>query len=319
MRQGLAWMLVVPCVLPVAALMVGVGTSGVDLLAVLHPDPVVWAVRWPRVILGALSGGALAAAGVVLQAVLRNPLADPYVAGVSGGAALGGVLALALGVAGPFTLPLWAFAGAVVSVTALLALARVAGRQDPLTLLLAGVVFNAFSAALVTFIKIVVTANKAQEILFWLMGALGSEPPAVLVALALYVAVGLGILALGAGALNLLALGDDDAAAHGVPVAAARLALFLAAALLVGAVVAVAGMVAFVGLVVPHTLRLLLGADHRRLLPAATAAGAAFMMLADALARLLFLALGTEVPVGVVTACLGGPFFLSLLLRRQAA
>jgi iron complex transport system permease protein len=162
----------------------------------------------------------------------------------------------------------------------------------------------------------VVTPTKAQEILYWLMGVIGVEAAPTLGALAVYVAIGIGALMLLAGTLNLLSLGDDEAAGLGLAVDRARLWCFLAAALLVGAVVAVAGMIGFVGLVVPHVLRRLGGADHRWLVPASALAGAIFLVAADAVARLSFYYFGTELPVGVVTAFTGGPFFLALLLRR---
>ncbi|MBI5509699.1 MAG: iron ABC transporter permease [Deltaproteobacteria bacterium] len=299
----------------VLTLALGVGTTSTDLAAVWRADPLVLAVRLPRVLLAALAGAGLAAAGVAFQALLRNPLADPYVVGVSGGAALGGVLALVLGLSADLLLPLCAFAGAVLSALAMFGLARAAGRTDALTLLLVGVVWNAFAAAVVTFIKTVVSATKAQEILFWLMGVIEVLPATSLVALALYLAIGAAVLIVMAGTLNLLATSDDEAAALGVDVDRARLIIFLAATLLVGATVATTGMVGFVGLVVPHVLRRLLGADHRLLLPASLFAGAMFLVIADALARLTFQAFGTELPVGVITAATGGPFFLALLLR----
>ena len=302
----------------VAALALGIGTTGVDLLAVFHPNDIVLSIRLPRVLLAALVGAALAAAGVTLQAILQNPLADPYVVGVSGGAALGGVLALTLGAAGhPFIVPLCAFAGAVLCVLLLFALAQSTDHGDPLTLLLAGTILNAIAGAGVTVLKVLVSANKAQEILFWLMGALTPEAPITLAAVGLYVGLALAILLLGAGSLNLLALGEEQARALGLDATRARLLLFLTAALLVGAVVSVVGMIAFVGLVVPHVLRGWLGADHSRLLPASILGGAIFLIVADAGARLSFLAWGTEVPVGAITACVGGPFFLLQLLHRR--
>ncbi len=297
-------------------LAVGVGTSSVDLLAFWRAEPFVVALRLPRVLLAACAGAGLAVAGVTFQALLRNPLADPYIVGVSGGAALGGVVALVLGLSFAWALPLFAFAGAVASTLLLFAMARARGKTDPLTLLLIGVIFNAFASAMVTFFKAVVTPTKAQEILFWLMGVVGVEPTPVLLALAVYVLVATAALVALAGPLNLLSLGDDDAAALGLPVSAARFACFLAASLLVGAVVAVTGMIGFVGLIVPHVLRRLGGADHRWLIPAAALTGASFLVLADAAARLMFFFFGTELPVGVITAFTGGPFFLFLLLRR---
>ncbi|MEE8409822.1 MAG: iron ABC transporter permease [Myxococcota bacterium] len=319
MKPRAVALLILAVVLVVTVLAcLGIGTSSIDLLAVFHPNRVVTGIRLPRVLLAAMAGAGLAAAGVAFQGILRNPLADPYIVGVSGGAALGGVLALVLGVSAPFALPIFAFSGAVASALLLFALARARGRSDAMTLLLVGVVFNAFAAAVVTFLKTVVSATKAQEILFWLMGVIDVQPLPTLIVLAAYIAVGSAVLLAAGGALNLLSTSDDEAAALGLPVEKARLIIFLAAALLVGSVVAVAGMIGFVGLVVPHILRRLIGADHRWLMPAALLGGAIFLVAADAVARLTFYAFGTEVPVGVVTAFTGGPFFLALLLYRDA-
>jgi iron complex transport system permease protein len=304
--------------LAVGCLALSVGTTSIDLTVPFGGNPTLAAIRWPRVVLAALAGAGLAASGVAFQAILRNPLADPYIVGVAGGAALGGVLAMVLGITASLALPMFAFSGAVASALLLFALARARGHADVLTLLLVGVVFNAFAAAVVTFLKTVVSPTKAQEILFWLMGVIYEPDLVTLVALAAYLAVGGGVLVVAAGALNLLSTSDDEAAALGLPVDRARLVVFLAAALLVGSVVAVCGMIGFVGLVVPHILRRLIGADHRRLVPAALFGGAAFLVVADTLARLTFFIEQTVVPVGVVTAFTGGPFFLALLLARDS-
>jgi len=292
------------------------GTTSVDfnLTAI---DPRIWAIRLPRVVLGALTGAGLGIAGVAFQGLLRNPLADPYVVGVSGGAALGGVLALMVGLSAALWLPLAAFLGAVATALLLFAVARSAGRSDPLTLLLVGVIFNAFASAIITVIKTTVSAAKSQEILFWLMGVIEPLPWSTIGPLAAYLAVGGGVLLLLAGPLDLLAIGDDEARALGLNVERVRLSIFLAASLVVGGVVATTGMVGFVGLVVPHVLRLLLGARHRLLLPASLLGGAIFVVLADAGARLTLLTLGREIPVGAITAATGGPFFLALLLSRK--
>lgn len=313
-----SWALVLLALSLCFAVWVGlaVGTSSVDFGALGLSNPFILNLRLPRVVLGALSGAGLAVAGVTFQALLRNPLADPYVVGVSGGAALGGVLALVLGIQLAWAVPLFAFGGAVVSVVGLFVLAQARQKNDPLTLLLIGVIFNSFAAAVVTFFKAVVTPQKAQEILYWLMGVLGVESWTTLAALGVYVGLGIGVIGVGAGALNLLSMGDDDAQSLGLPVARARFLFFCAASLLVGSVVAVAGMIAFVGLVVPHALRRLIGADHRWLVPASALGGAAFLVLADTLARATFLVFGTEIPVGVITAFSGGPFFLLILLWR---
>jgi iron complex transport system permease protein len=314
--------------------------------ATLHPNfdrEILLAVRLPRVLLGALTGAALAAAGVAFQGLLRNALADPYVLGVSGGAALGGTAAIAaaaglralaaggtivgaalraLGpagtgafLAGPYALPLAAFAGAALSILVVHRVA-LAARGGALTILLVGAVFNAFAAAVITFVKSIVAAEKAQELLYWLMGTLAAgAPPLALGTAALLALTGIGALLLATPRLNWLALGPEAAAHLGVNVARTETFVFLAASLAVGATVALTGLISFVGLIVPHGLRLWLGPDHRLLLPAAALGGAAFLVACDAATRALFLWLATEPPVGVVTAFAGGPFFLWLLRR----
>jgi iron complex transport system permease protein len=284
----------------------------------LSPDAVIlFRARIPRVLLAAIVGGALATAGAALQALLRNPLADPHLLGVSGGAALAGVCALVLQpvVGQMVTVPAAAFAGALASMWIVFRLARVAGRLDAYTLLLIGVIYNAFTSALLMFVNSIVDFYQAHGVLFWLMGSLANRDYGVVAALALYTFTGLGVLMLRARDLDCLTLGDDRAAELGVAVDRARTIIFVAASLLVGAVVSVSGMIGFVGLVVPHVVRLAVGADHRVLLPATYLAGAIFLVWADTAART---ALGaTEIPVGVVTALFGAPFFAWLLRRER--
>jgi iron complex transport system permease protein len=309
-----------------ALLGLSVGPQGIDLLDALREGPgsiggdILLVARLPRVLLGLIVGGALAGAGVAFQALLRNPLADPYILGVSGGAALGGTLAIAAGLgAGALAaavLPLAAFAGAVLSVLLLYGLARMGGRLSVYTLLLTGVVFNALAAAIIMFVKTVVSADKAQELLFWLMGRLVYPSSDLLWGLGSYVAVGLAVLFADTGRMNALALGDEGARALGVDVEAAQRRILFAASLVVGAVVSTTGLIGFVGLIVPHAVRLVLGPDHRLLLPAAVLAGASFLAGSDLVARLLFQVFWNESPVGVVTALVGGPLFLWLLRRR---
>jgi iron complex transport system permease protein len=301
-----------------------VGPVGIDWRRALAPGVstpdavIVFGARLPRVLLAAIVGGALATAGTALQALLRNPLADPHLLGVSGGAALAGVTALVLRPAflGPSVLvPLAAFAGALVSVWIVASLARVSGRLESYTLLLIGVIYNAFTGALLMFVNAVVDFYQAHGMLFWIMGSLANRDYGLVAVLALYTLAGLAVLLVYARDLDCLALGDDRAAELGVAVERARLVIFLAASLLVGAVVSVSGMIGFVGLVVPHLVRLALGADHRLLLPATYLVGAIFLVWADTLART---ALGaTEIPVGVVTALCGAPFFAYLLRRER--
>jgi len=286
---------------------------------------ILFSLRIPRVVLAALVGAALAASGTTLQALLRNPLADPFVLGVSGGAALGATIALALGVTSVAALPglsavsLLALVGAIAATALVMGVGRLAGRGSPHTTLLAGVIFNAFALAAIIFIKALVAPDKVGEVLFWLAGALGYEKPATLIASGAVQVAAIAVMWALSGRLNLLTLGDEDAAALGVDVSRTRTVLLLVASLSVSAAVALSGLVGFVGLLVPHLARLLLGPDQRLLLPASALLGAAFLVLADLGARVLFRVFHTEPPVGVITALLGGPAFLLLLLRARTA
>lgn len=300
---------------------------GLALDADLHPNPdreILFGHRLPRVLLGAIAGGALAIVGAAFQALLRNPLADPYILGVSGGAALGGTIAIAAGlpaVAGLATasVPLTSFLGGLGSIALVYGLSLRARRARPTDVLLIGVVFNAFASAVIMFLKTVVSAQKAQEMLFWLMGTLSMERvgETELLLTALFVVAGTLVLLADAGRLNLLTFGEEDARTLGVHVEGVRGRVFVASSLMVGAVVAVTGLIGFVGLVVPHAVRLVTGPDHRLLLPASVLVGAAFLPLADLGTRLLFPVLETATPVGVVTAVVGGPTFIWLLRRGR--
>ena len=311
----------------VAGALLGQGGTSLASIFPLDPDNNLAAAaflqaRLPRVLLAALVGVALSVVGVAFQALLRNPLADPFIMGVSGGAALGGTLGLVVfggGVSASLALegPA-AFLGAALATLLIYRLGRVGGKVDTLTILLVGVVFNAFASAVIMFLKTTLSAQKTQELLVWLMGNLDSYPTSgILAALAAGVALGSGVLFSTAGRLNALSLGEQGAAHLGVDVEATKRVVFVAASLLVGLAVSVSGLVGFVGLIVPHVCRLVLGPDHRLLLPASALAGAAFLVVADLAARLLFLPLTSEPPVGVVTAFLGGPFFLLLLRKRH--
>jgi iron complex transport system permease protein len=295
------------------------------------PDAaILFSLRLPRALLAALVGCALAAAGTALQALLRNPLAEPFVLGVSGGAALGGSLVLVAAaavsrLAGPAgdllgsapPVAVGAVAGAALSTVLVFGLGRIGGRLVPEAALLVGIVFNAFVAGVITLVKMLVPPEQASRLLYWLVGAVGYESPGTLVAGAVLVALAVATLVALSARLNLLTLGDEEAASLGLDVRRSRAWVFFAASAATGAAVALAGMVGFVGLIVPHLVRRFVGPDHRLLVPASALFGAAFLVLADALARLAFLPLGTEPPVGAVTAFLGGPFFL-WLLRRTA-
>lgn len=315
------------CALLAAALLATIaactllGPTSASLAAALAPGgesgpdfAILFRARLPRVLMGAVVGGALAASGASLQGLLGNALADPHLLGVSAGAAVAGAIVLVLGVdpVSPLV-PLAAFTGALGTVGAVVAIARSHGRTAPHALLLVGVVCNALAAAAIMLVNALASYTQAQGVLFWIMGALSAQSWTLVGLSAVYVVVGVAALWRHAHALNLLAAGEEGAAALGVDVERVRRGVFLAASLLVGAAVSVSGMINFVGLIVPHLLRLVLGPDLRLLVPASFLGGGIFLVWADTAART---ALGpSELPVGVVTALLGGPFFLFLLRR----
>jgi iron complex transport system permease protein len=301
------------------------GTDAVSLFQAVTDEgsrdhAVVFDVRLPRVLLAAISGAGLSAVGVALQALLRNPLAEPYVLGVSGGAAFGATVAILLGLSGATLLgaslvPLAALAGGL-GATALVVAFAAAVPSRGMSVLLAGVVVNAIASAAITFLKTLVSPSKAQELLFWLMGFLDVPSRASLVALAVYVSLGTGVLLFDAARLNVLSLGDDAAHHLGIRVRDVERRTLVASSLVVGAIVSVTGLIGFVGLVVPHILRRTLGPDARVLLPAALGLGGAALVLCDLVSRASFRFLHTEAPVGAVTALVGGPLILVLLRRR---
>lgn len=299
---------------------VGILLGGVDVGDV---DPairdIVLRVRLPRVILGLLVGAALATAGAVFQALLRNPLADPYVLGVSGGAALAGISVLALGSVLTIptqSVPAAAFAGGLLATALLYWVSGGRGRSSPTSLLLTGVVFNAFASAGIVFLASIAGFFEGSRIFLWLIGHLSAVEIDAAGIVATSVLLGLGTACLLSRSLNLLALGDETAAHLGVPVESHRRWLLIATSLMVGAAVAVSGLIGFVGLIVPHSLRLVIGSDHRLLVPATALAGAGFLVLSDTVARTVLD--GRELPVGAVTALVGGPLFIYLLRRAQA-
>ncbi len=308
----------------VAALAVGPSAVGpAELAAVLSGGgetgarTIVLELRAPRAALAALVGAALSLAGAALQALLRNPLAEPYVLGVSGGAALGAVAAVVAGwaAAAAWVLPAAAFVGAVGAVGLVLRVAARAGPAlDTRVLLLAGVVAGAFFNALIMLLLTFGRAETFRSAIFWMMGGLGGADWGAVGLVALHlVPVGALLLVL-ARPLNLLAVGEETALFLGVRVEGLKRLVYLAASLLVAASVAVSGAIGFVGLVVPHGVRLAWGSDHRLLLPASMLAGATFLVLADTVARTV--AAPAEIPVGVLTALVGVPLFAVLLVRR---
>jgi iron complex transport system permease protein len=294
-----------------------------DVLAALRPDGeddisrrIVLGLRLPRVVAAVFVGAALSVSGSVFQALLRNPLAEPYLLGVSSGAALAAVCAIALGIStmGGFILPLAALAGGLAAITIVFAGARVSDRLDTRVLILAGVVVSAFFGACITLVLVFSPAETLRSAFFWTLGSLSGVSWGMNAMLVAYT-VPATIAAWGLGRhLDALALGDETAAAIGTEVETIKRSAFFLASLLAAATVSVAGVIGFVGLVVPHAVRLMWGSAHRRLIPLTFLAGATVLVSTDAGAR----ALGgpVEVPIGVVTAFLGVPFFLVLLRRK---
>jgi iron complex transport system permease protein len=280
---------------------------------------IFFVARLPRVLAAALVGSALAAAGVVFQALLRNPLATPFTLGISAGAALGAMLALTFGAtlaaAAWATVPLASFAGAVAAVLVVYAMAAARHRGFSTdVLLLAGVTLNSLLSALILLVQYFADVTQALQTVRWLLGDLDVAGYAPLLAASPMVAGACVLFLTLPRALNLLALGTDHAAARGIdPLRAQRIA-FVSASLATGAAVSVGGPIGFIGIVVPHLVRLLVGADHRVVLPASLGFGAAFLVACDLVSRTVLAPV--ELPVGIVTALIGGPFFLWLLIRR---
>ena len=304
------------------------GTEPIDL-GRLVSDPesldraIVVDVRLPRVLLGAVAGAGLSIVGVALQSLLRNPLAEPFVLGVSGGAAAGATVAIIVGLAGTSALgayvtPLFAMVGGLAATALVHSLAASSAGIESrgVNVLLAGIVVNAIASAAITFVKTLVTQAKAQELLFWLTGFLDVPGWTTLGALALYVALGSAVLLRDAARLNLLALGNDAAEHLGVSVRGLERRVYFASSLVVGAIVSVTGLIGFVGLLVPHALRRVVGPDARVTMPASLALGGAALVLCDLVSRTAFRILHREPPVGAVTALLGGTLFLVLLRKR---
>lgn len=281
---------------------------------------VVADLRLPRAILSLAAGAGLAVSGAVFQGILRNPLADPFTLGVSGGAAFGAALAISLGLTGAFFgfgLPLAAFAGAAAALGAVLVLGRIGGGFQRETLVLAGVVVSAFLAALIALVKALDEAS-VTGIVFWIMGSFQGRGWSEAALLAPGLLVGGGAAFLLRRELDMLSLGDQAARHLGLAAARTRLVLLLAAGAITAGCVAVSGIIGFVGLIVPHLCRLVMGAEHRRLLPAAAFCGGLLLLWSDTAARSL-LPGGVELPVGVITALLGGPFFCFILGKKPSA
>lgn len=290
----------------------GIGQSPLSPLR----DSIVWDLRLPRVLTAGAVGAGLALAGVVMQSITRNPLADPYLLGLSSGASLGAVAVLLLGSA--LLLPVAAFIGAVLALAATLLLAGAFGRITPGRTVLAGIAVSALAAAVTSLIIFwTVTGDSYREILGWLLGSLaGARWPAVGITVVAIIVAGIPIM-LSGRVLDAFAFGDTTATTLGVNVPATRWTMLTASALLTGAMVSVSGAIGFVGLILPHAVRLLVGPRHRLLLPLSALVGASFLIWADTAARSLFDP--RELPVGIVTAIIGAPVFAAILARRKVS
>jgi iron complex transport system permease protein len=290
----------------------GAFTSGTRSHAILFQ------ARLPRIILAAFVGMALASSGGVFQATLKNPLADPFILGISGGAALGSVIGIGL------SLPFFAssslaFVGAMASMIVIFFVTARRGNFRSSDLLLTGVIFNAFCFALILFINAIVSMEEAYQILFLLIGNLEETGPAMVAVVGVFVLIGFLALSIISRRINALMLGDTEAKSLGIDVMRLRAAAFIFSSLMVGAAVAASGLIGFVGLFIPHAIRLAFGSDNRLLIPASGLAGAAFLVIADSAARTLLMntQFATELPVGVITALIGAPLFMFLLSRQR--
>ena len=278
---------------------------------------ILFGARIPRVLMGAIVGAVLAAVGAALQALVRNPLAEGGILGISGGGAFGAIVALVVfsRIGGSdVAVPLCAFAASLLSTLAVYRLAQVDGRLEPFALLLVGVIFNAFWGAAIMLVNSVVNFYFTHSIIFWLMGSFEAPTYREVGMVTVLGAIGFVMLIARARDMNLLSLGDDEAAELGVEVASLRRTIFVVTSVMIGAAVSVSGIISFVGLIVPHVLRTAIGADHRMLIPASILGGAAFTVAADLIARTAIAP--SELPVGAITALCGGPFFIYVLRRE---
>lgn len=292
----------------IAELLFGADNSATSLGIIIRE------IRLPRSIMAFVAGGVLAVAGASFQALLRNPLADPFILGVSGGAALGGVLAIVAGWTFGLSIHLFAFMGALLTILFVYFISRVDGQIPKYKMLLAGVVVNAFLSALIMLILSMCSDDSLTSALFWLMGDLSGASWERLSGSVPYLLIGIAGLYLLSKEMNLLLLGEEQASELGTDTERVKFLIFILASLVTGVVVSACGLIGFVGLIIPHAARLIWGADHRFLIPASMLLGGAFLTLADTIARTIIAP--TELPVGVITAIVGGPVFVYLMKKR---
>jgi iron complex transport system permease protein len=277
---------------------------------------IILSLRLPRAILAGFVGAGLSVSGAAFQALLRNPLADPYILGVSSGAAVGAILAILLGLSTfSLGLPLASFLGALLTILVVFYFGRQEGKIHPNTLLLAGVIIGSFLSALIMFFISISQREELHTIIFWLMGDFSFANARAILIIVPYILLGVFLLYLRSRQLNLILSGEEHAVQLGVDVERVKLICYLSASLITAASVSVCGLIGFVGLIIPHSVRLILGPDHRLLIPSAALVGASFLIASDTFARTILSP--TELPVGVITAAFGGPFFIYLLRTRK--
>ena len=292
----------------------GLGATGTDPMA----EQLLWEIRFPRVALAVLVGASLGCAGAAMQGTFSNPLAEPGIVGVSSGAVLGAVAQIVIGVsvAGSLSLPIAAFAGGLLTVLTVYWSSRAAGRTEVVTLILTGIAVNAFTGAAIGLLTFLSNDAQLRSIVFWTLGSMAQATWAKVAIVAPFATVGLALACGGAARLDLLALGDRPARHLGVDVERLRLTMLTIVAVLTAAAVAVSGQILFVGIVIPHLVRMVVGPGHRLLLPASALLGATVLVGADLVARTI--AAPAEIPLGVLTALLGSPFFFWQLRRTRA-
>ncbi len=277
---------------------------------------IILSLRFPRALLAGLVGAGLSVAGAIFQALLRNPLADPYILGVSSGAAVGAITAILMGLGSlSFGVPLASSIGAILTIITVFYFGKQDGKIHPNSLLLAGVITSSFLTAVIMFFISISQREELRTIIFWLMGDFSLADYQGIYMIAPYILFGILALYLRSRQINLLLTGEENAIQLGVDVERLKLFSYFFASLITAASVSVCGLIGFVGLIVPHTVRLLFGPDHRLLIPASALVGATFLIACDTLARTLFAPI--ELPVGVITAAFGGPFFIYLLRTRK--
>ncbi|MBO5146375.1 MAG: iron ABC transporter permease [Lachnospiraceae bacterium] len=281
-------------------------------------ETIVWKVRMPRTLTAALVGASLSLVGAAFQGIFRNPLADPHILGVSSGAAFGATLAMLTGAGAGFmglgTVGIFAFAGALAVVFLVYSISKISGEISATSMLLTGTAISTFLSALISLLM-TFHNDQIEKVYMWTMGSFSSAAWGKVGFLTLFAAIGAGILLMYARKLNLILMGDDDAKCLGIDVDRTRRHIIAAASILVGASVAVSGVIGFAGLMIPHCIRLVAGADNKKLMPYSFLLGAIFMTLCDVAARTV--AAPTEIPVGIITAMFGAPYFIFLVLRRR--